>query len=55
MTSVSEVAASLSDYVMTQGIKVQTWNHHSVIHSLKEHESAVFVLHMGTLRLQEVE
>lgn len=55
MTSVPEVAASVSDYVMTQGIKVQTWNHHSVIHSLEEHESAVFILHMGTLRLQEVE
>lgn len=50
-----EVAASLSDYVMARGIKVQTRNHHSVIHSLEGHESAVTVLQMGKLSLQEGE
>lgn len=54
MTSVPEVAASHSDYVMTQGIQILTLSHHVVIHSLGEQERVVSDLQMGTLSLQEV-
>lgn len=49
MTSVLEVAAPQSDYVMTQAL-----NHHFLIHSLEEHESVVTLLQVGKLKLREV-
>lgn len=51
---VPEVAASLNGYVMIQSIKIQMLNYHFIILSLEEQESAVIILQIGKLRLQEV-
>lgn len=46
-----EVAASLSDYVMIQGMKTQTLNHLFISISLEEQGSVIIIIQMGKLRL----